>query len=86
MRHFFFPEFLDEYRLNFIFAKFSTKNFLLPLYHTKSLKSNFLTPKSYLAPAAVKFYTLSNFGRANKLQLISYKQAGSWVSNFPFVL
>ena len=73
--------FLDEYRLNFIFVKFSTKNFLLPLYHTKSLKSNFLTPKSYSAPATVKFYTVSNFGRANKLQLISYKQAGkleSW--------
>lgn len=66
---------LDEYRLNFIFVKFL-------LHHTKSLKSNFLTPKSYLAPATVKFYTLSNFGRANKLRLISYKQAGSWVSNF----
>ena len=60
--------FLDEYRLNFIFVKFSTKNFLLLLYRTKSLKSNFLTPKSYSAPATVKFYTVSNFGRANKLQ------------------
>ena len=46
---------------------------LLPLYHTKSLKSNFLTPKSYSAPATVKFYTVSNFERANKLQLISWK-------------
>ena len=54
---------------------------LLPHYHTKSLKSNFLTTKSYSAPATVKFYTVSNFGRANKLQLISCKQAGkleSW--------
>ena len=71
---------------------------LLPHYHAKSLKSNFLTSKSYSAPATVKFYTLSNFGRANKLRLISYKQAGcqilrtsckqagSWVPNFPFVL
>ena len=84
MRRFFFPKFLDEYRLNFIFVKFSTKNFyenffslhrtkLLPHYHTKSLKSNFLTPKSYSAPTAVKFYIVSNFGRANKLQLISWK-------------
>lgn len=47
---------------------------LLPHYHTKSLKSNFLTPKSYSAPATVKFYTVSNF--INKLQLISCKQAG----------
>ena len=49
--------------------------FLLPLYRTKPLKSNFLTPKSYSAPATVKFYTLSNFGRANKLGAASYKQA-----------
>ena len=51
---------------------------LLPHYHTKSLKSNFLTPKSYLAPATVKFYTVSNF--INKLQ--TSWEAGSWVSNF----
>ena len=60
MAHFcaisFFLKFLDEYRLNFIFFKFS-RSF-------------------YSAPATVKFYTLSNFGRANKLRLISYKQAG----------
>ena len=78
--------FLDEYRLNFIFVKFfitlncyriTTLNY----YRTTALKSNFPTPKSYSAPATVKFYTVSNFGRANKLQLISYKQAGkleSW--------
>ena len=82
-----FWEFLDEYRLNFIFVKFSTKNFLLPLYHAKSLKSNFLTHKSYSAPTTVKFYTVSNF--TNKLGLISCKQAGvkfyekkSWNSTF----
>ena len=76
--------FLDEYRLNFIFVKFFIT---LNYYHTKSLKSNFLTPKSYSAPATVKFYTVSNF--INKLQLISCKQAGvkfyekkSWNSTF----
>src|SRR5574344_919493 len=72
-------------RLFFIFRRISSKFYfcqifyhakLLPHYHTKSLKSNFLTPKSYSAPATVKFYTVSNFRRANKLQLISYKQAG----------
>ena len=59
----------------------------LPLYHAKSLKSNFLTPKSYSAPATVKFYTVSNF--TNKLRPISCKQAGvkfyekkSWNSTF----
>ena len=65
MRRFFW-EFLDEYRLNFIFVKFFTT---LNYYHTKSLKSNFLTPKSYSASATVKFYTLSNF--TNKLRLIN---------------
>ena len=74
--------FLDEYRLNFIFVKISTKNFshftTLNCYRITTLKSNFLTPKSYSAPATVKFYTVSNFGRANKLRPISYKQAGSW--------
>ena len=108
LHHIFFL-FLDEYRLNFIFVKFSTKNFshfitlncyritILPHYRTKSLKSNFLTPKSYSAPATVKFYTVSNFGRANKLQT-SWKleslvsnftnklQLISWMSNFSFVL
>lgn len=47
-----FWEFLDEYRLNFIFVKFYL---------------------SYSAPATVKFYTLSNFERANKLRPISQK-------------
>ena len=79
MRRFLFY-FLDEYRLNFIFVKFfitlncyriTTLNY----YHAKSLKSNFLTPKSYSAPATVKFYTVSNFGRANKLGAESCKQA-----------
>ena len=77
-------------RFFFIFRRISSKFYfcqifhhtkLLPHYHAKSLKSNFLTPKSYSAPATVKFYTVSNFRRANKLQLISYKQAGklgSW--------
>ena len=60
--------------------KISTKKFLLPLYHAKSLKSNSLTPESYSAPATVKFYTLSNFERANKLESWKapnfYKKAG----------
>lgn len=47
-----FFDFLDVFRLNFIFVKFYF---------------------SYSAPATVKFYTLSNFGRANKLRLISYE-------------
>ena len=60
------------YFCQIFYEKISTKNFshftTLNCYHTKSLKSNFLTPKSYSAPATVKFYTMSNFERANKLQ------------------
>ena len=84
MRRFFFL-FLDEYRLNFIFVKFFIT---LNYYHAKSLKSNFLTPKSYSAPATVKFYTVSNFGRANKLQTsweagkLQILEKKSWSSTF----
>lgn len=31
----FFWEFLDEYRLNFIFVKFSTKNFYEKIFYEK---------------------------------------------------